>query len=116
VSNWIGAAEMSIDNQIEAAKYTIESAGLKCVIKKSNYRKAGEPKSSRGTGITLSINIANGVRPVSVWPIQGTVFSSKQKIKQPDGSIKSFKCFRSKGLSFESSIYLAVQIALEPPK
>jgi hypothetical protein len=102
---------MNIEDLILDAENTIKLAGLKCKIKKSNYRKQGEPMSSTGTGVTLSINISGGERPVSVWPIEGTVFSSKQKIKTDKG-IKSFKAFRQKGLSFEAAVYLAVQVAL----
>lgn len=98
-----------IQTQINNAVETIESAGLSCEVKRSIHEtKTGDD------GVTLSINIKGGQRPVSVWPCTGTVFSSPVRNKKEDGGGWKFKqTVRMKGLSFEQSVYLAVQVALE---
>lgn len=101
---------MSADTraQIDAAIETIESAGLVCAINQSGYTdKAGQKPE------TLSINVTGGKRPVSVWPIQGTVFSSAMKNPKAQGGGWKFKtAVRHKKLTFEQAIYVAVQVAL----
>lgn len=99
-----------IRRKVEGAVKTIEDAGLVADVKSTSFYKKGEKMSP--TGEVISINIKSGVRPVSVWPIQGTVFSSKMRNKKSVGGWKFNKAVRVKGLSFEASIYAAVQVAI----
>jgi len=97
-----------IKKQIESAIVTIKEAGLTAVIKKSTFT------SKRGvTEETFSINISQGIRPVSVWPIQGTIFAGPKKRKTVDGGGWMFKKpITVRHLSFDGAIYMSVQIAL----
>ena len=93
---------------IDKALLTIKLAGLKAEVKKTEYTdKKGKIQAA------FSINIKGGTRPVSVWPIQGTVFASPKKRKKVDGGGWQFKKPVSvKKLSFDAAIYTAVQTAL----
>jgi hypothetical protein len=91
-----------MNEQIEKAVKIIEEAGLSYEIKQSFFRKSGET-SGVGSGVNLFINI-KGKRPVSVWPVQGSVFAPKHK--------NFGKSIKRKGLSFDASVYMAVQISL----
>ena len=99
---------------IDRAVLTIEKSGLIADVKCSKFYEKGENQNSLfdGKGITLSINIKGGVRPVSVWPIQGTVFAGKVKNKKGIKGIKWPKSVSIKKQSFDGSVYIAVQTAL----
>lgn len=96
------------DKNLRYAVNTIELAGLRCDVKRSYH----ETKDGND-GVTFSININGGVRPVSVWPINGTVFASAVRNKKSEGGGWKYKTpVNLKHLTFEQSVYMAVQVAL----
>lgn len=96
-----------IDLEIERAVQFVEDNGLTAILKVSEFNNK---KGSPSKGKTFSINIKGGVRPVSVWPIQGTVFSSKVENKGGKGW-KFSKSFNVKKLTFEDAIDVAIRVA-----